>query len=349
MNLIKIGDLAKKFNITTRALRFYEERGLLYPAKKDKNNEYRYYDESSARQLSKILFLKDLEFSLEEISSLIKEHNTSLFSKKRAELTFIINQLKMFEQQKIDPTTYYLTKKHFKHVEPNPQIEGVWELDGIYSSVADIKNNKPPLNGKISPYKFLAFKKDGSSAWFFTAHHKHINFSTNWLPISEEYRMNKDKLVLNIKSFNEHIFFSANENQILNKAHVLLFKKISNNFEDYKSFLFFDKEPKRKNITNNIGIYRFIGTSNSLLLSSFKQAKERAYLEITKAEAFSPFHNQPLKNYGDCLYNKESQQTMQVHHLKLKGKPVLVIENKTKTYTFSGLVSNYQIFEKITI
>lgn len=59
-----IGDLAGEFAITTRAIRFYEARGLLTPARKGAN---RYYDRRDRARLMLILRGKNLGFSLEDI------------------------------------------------------------------------------------------------------------------------------------------------------------------------------------------------------------------------------------------------------------------------------------------
>ena len=348
MKKLKIGEIAKQFNISTRTLRFYEERGLLVPAEKSIDSEYRYYSEANAKQLSTILFLKEIGLSLDEISTYMKNNANNILKSKEVELSFKINQLRMFEKNKIDPSTYFLQRKHYKNeIWQNPLIEGVWKLDGIYASVLDIKNNKPPIKNKITPYRFLAFKKDGTSAWFFKAQYKQINFSTFWLPTNEEYRVSADSLILNIKNYNDHIFFSAKEEEFLRFPHALLFKRVSNSFEDYKPLLIYDIKPKRKASESHKGIYRLLGTTASLSFDDFTQTKERSYLEIDNNFARFSFDNKTHINYGSCLYNEESKQSLKLYSLKLKSKPVLVVENKTNTYTFSGLITNYLVFEQI--
>ncbi|MCK5758585.1 MAG: MerR family DNA-binding transcriptional regulator [Clostridiales bacterium] len=48
--MLKIGDFARKNNVTVRALHHYEEIGLLEPAKTDKFTGYRYYEESQTKE-----------------------------------------------------------------------------------------------------------------------------------------------------------------------------------------------------------------------------------------------------------------------------------------------------------
>ncbi|MEU6063695.1 MerR family transcriptional regulator [Streptomyces sp. NPDC047082] len=61
---MRIGELAARAGTTTRALRYYESRGLL-PARRD-DKGYRSYDEADLRLLTQIRTLQDFGFDLEE-------------------------------------------------------------------------------------------------------------------------------------------------------------------------------------------------------------------------------------------------------------------------------------------
>jgi DNA-binding transcriptional MerR regulator len=61
---MRIGELAARAGTTTRALRYYESRGLL-PARRDELG-YRAYDEHDLRLLEQIRTLRDFGFDLEE-------------------------------------------------------------------------------------------------------------------------------------------------------------------------------------------------------------------------------------------------------------------------------------------
>ncbi|OKJ17384.1 MerR family transcriptional regulator [Kitasatospora sp. CB01950] len=61
---MRIGELAERAGTTTRALRYYESRGLL-PARRG-GNGYRAYDEDDLRLLRQIRVLQDFGFELEE-------------------------------------------------------------------------------------------------------------------------------------------------------------------------------------------------------------------------------------------------------------------------------------------
>ena len=76
--MLKIGDFSKLSRVSIKALRLYDRLGLLKPAKVDRFNGYRYYLAEQITQLNRILDLKHLGFSLEQISQLIEQKITPI-------------------------------------------------------------------------------------------------------------------------------------------------------------------------------------------------------------------------------------------------------------------------------
>ncbi|WP_027627302.1 MerR family transcriptional regulator [Ruminiclostridium cellobioparum] len=72
--LIKISDVSKKYNITKRTLRFYEEIGLLKSIK-DEASHARYYDEEGINRLEQILLLRNIKLTMNEISRVLLSDN----------------------------------------------------------------------------------------------------------------------------------------------------------------------------------------------------------------------------------------------------------------------------------
>ena len=66
--LYKIGVFAAMNHITVKALRFYEEQKLLFPAYINYENGYRYYELSQISLIHQITALKKAGFTLEEIA-----------------------------------------------------------------------------------------------------------------------------------------------------------------------------------------------------------------------------------------------------------------------------------------
>jgi DNA-binding transcriptional MerR regulator len=71
--LLKIGEVARRFGVSTRALRFYEEIGLLRPGAST-GGGFRLYGEDDLVRIEKILRLKGaLNFTLDEIRRVIED------------------------------------------------------------------------------------------------------------------------------------------------------------------------------------------------------------------------------------------------------------------------------------
>lgn len=72
--MLKIGDFSKLSQVTVKALRLYDQLGLLKPAHIDEFTGYRYYSVQQLPRLNRILAFKDLGFSLEQIAKLLDDN-----------------------------------------------------------------------------------------------------------------------------------------------------------------------------------------------------------------------------------------------------------------------------------
>lgn len=76
--------------VSVRTLHYYDEIGLLKPDFTDSENGYRYYGEKAAEKILEILFLKELDFPLKEISLILSSpdyNKKEAFSKQKKLLT----------------------------------------------------------------------------------------------------------------------------------------------------------------------------------------------------------------------------------------------------------------------
>jgi DNA-binding transcriptional MerR regulator len=71
--MIRIGDFSKLSRVPVKTLRYYDEVGLLKPVEVDGLTGYRLYEYSQLSTLHRILALKELGFSLEEIGRLLDD------------------------------------------------------------------------------------------------------------------------------------------------------------------------------------------------------------------------------------------------------------------------------------
>lgn len=75
--MIKIGDFSHLSQVPVKTLRYYDEIGLFKPAHIDKFTSYRFYTVDQLPRLHRILALKELGLSLEQIGLLLEDDLTS--------------------------------------------------------------------------------------------------------------------------------------------------------------------------------------------------------------------------------------------------------------------------------
>ena len=93
-----ISDLSKEFDITTRSIRFYEDQGLLSPARK---GQTRIYNQRDKVRLKLILRGKRLGFSLAETGQLFELYDVDKTSATQLSsiITLIQNKKDDLKQQ----------------------------------------------------------------------------------------------------------------------------------------------------------------------------------------------------------------------------------------------------------
>jgi DNA-binding transcriptional MerR regulator len=103
--LFSIGDVAREFGVSLRALRFYEDRGLLHPRRRGTT---RLYSERDRSHLRMILKGKQLGFTLSEIREILSTRG-DIINGWDLELNLhpdqITSQIRHLERQRADLET----------------------------------------------------------------------------------------------------------------------------------------------------------------------------------------------------------------------------------------------------
>lgn len=71
--MFTIGDFARHGRVTVRMLRHYDAIGLLRPARVDPHSGYRGYEAAQLSRLNRVVALKDLGFTLEQVATIIDD------------------------------------------------------------------------------------------------------------------------------------------------------------------------------------------------------------------------------------------------------------------------------------
>lgn len=97
---MQIGELARQAGVSVRAIRYYEELGLIRPEKRSRGG-FRLYGSDNQRRLTVISFLKEMGLSLTEIREILLAKQPS--GGDRSTVNFLLgifgDKLKMIESR----------------------------------------------------------------------------------------------------------------------------------------------------------------------------------------------------------------------------------------------------------
>ncbi len=94
--MLKIGDFSKLSRVSIRMLRHYDDIGLMKPARIDSFTGYRYYEEEQLFVMGRITALKDMGFSLADISRILDIYD----DKEKLDAFLAVRQKELEEQSK---------------------------------------------------------------------------------------------------------------------------------------------------------------------------------------------------------------------------------------------------------
>jgi len=155
--MFRIGDFSRLSQVSVKALRFYDEVGLLKPTYVDRDTGYRYYSATLLSRLNRILALKELGFSLEEIRQLVEgdlpvDRVRESLQNRRAELARRIER----ERAQLIEVEAWLAQIDQAGRVPDYEVTIKWVAPRLVASVrdslssyADADNLFDELNGHL--------------------------------------------------------------------------------------------------------------------------------------------------------------------------------------------------------
>lgn len=192
--MLKIGELANKSGVSIRALRYYEEIGLLLPSE-IKESGYRLYNENDALKLQQIIFYKEIGYSLKEIKNILENKNFDLVSSLEGQKKILINKRKLYNQiiKTIDETIQKLKENKYMNIdelysglpiskEYREEAINHWGDDVKKSESSLLKMDKSDIEKLNSDFKALwislaeSSNQDPESDLVQSLINKHINF-----------------------------------------------------------------------------------------------------------------------------------------------------------------------------
>lgn len=160
MNYYKTGQFAKLANVSERTIRYYDKIGLLKPSFVMENG-YRQYSDLDLLKLQKILSLKHLGFSIEEIFPMVMD-NTNL--KESFDLQIDLIEDKISHLQSL--------KDALKRASQTPDLSwnmilSLVQLSNEEANIIEQYKNAKNLNDRISLHEKYSANKQGWFNWLF--------------------------------------------------------------------------------------------------------------------------------------------------------------------------------------
>lgn len=156
MDAMKIGDVARRTGLTERALRYYEERGLIEPPRQE--GGHRAYDATTLARLYRVLLLRELGTPLGDIADAPDE----LLEVVRRHLAGIDERIAHLAR----------VREHVRSAEDTLMREGTPTDEELLSLLAGVGGHEPALTRRLTllVYRDLAAAADHLVSTFgFTA------------------------------------------------------------------------------------------------------------------------------------------------------------------------------------
>ena len=84
--MYRISEFSKITNLTVKALRYYDEQGILAPSHRDSQNGYRYYSEEDFKRAQLVALLRSFDFSISELRDVMENFDED------ADLTYFLEE-----------------------------------------------------------------------------------------------------------------------------------------------------------------------------------------------------------------------------------------------------------------
>ena len=142
MEEVGIGEFARRSRLSVKALRLYDELGVLVPARVDRASGSRYYDEAQLEQARLVAMLRQLDLPLAEIRELLAcdpidaadriaahwREVESVHDARRELVGYLVNRLRGTRSDMYEVSTRELPERSLLCLRRNVDEAGAWAL-----------------------------------------------------------------------------------------------------------------------------------------------------------------------------------------------------------------------------
>ena len=363
--MIKIGDLAKICNVSTQTLRYYDAEGVLKPDVIDSSSGYRFYSVDAVERYKKILFYKDLGFSLDEIKKIQSATNEELqdiLKKRKVALSRSIDRFKgqiktiddICEESQKDPI---LSKMLLLPFENDAQMVGKWQLCGRLLDENDLASTEDIAEDAAD--KYIIFMPGGAFAWkYFWTKGTLYRISPKYtFAIPNSYKVSEKNGVkyMTVQFMSDECIDNGEDTQLL------LYRQIDNIAYtehqirpnvDKTDLPFVDDEAVRGEWTAKDYVKTIADFDPSL---SYSDREDNYMVDINflsrgictrTVRTMSGMVTYMLRYTKGFVLN-DKEMTAEEYQLKaINGKEFLFVQHKSGDYFYGGISPHWYVFER---
>ena len=347
--MLKIGDLAKLFNVSVKTIRFYEKKGLLNPAEIDVYTGYRYYDENNIKRLSEIIYLKKLGFSLKEIANFNENQIISKTKQLASQIEEIYKNIRQLNLIYKNNEGEFMMQNFIN----DPQVIGKWERVCVVDSKEEFLSGKYKDQKDIfSKFQNIYCLENGQGYWCFDYWSKGIlKFFNIQKPF--EYEIENDLMFLTMfdKYSNEKVgvaVYRKVDNKIYTLKDISHIDNLNIPFENDEKVLGLWKSVDFLEIEKNYipGIQQWTYENGKLPLTSLSFLPDGKL--IVSWLDNSTGNQKWTKNL--VLLKRGGKEDVACHYeiKNIQNKNYMYLEWKSGDYTFGGYITHKYVLEKIS-
>jgi DNA-binding transcriptional MerR regulator len=123
--MYSIGEFSKITSLSIKAIHHYQEKGILLPSRIDESSGYRYFGNNEVERARVIIYLKDMTFSISEISEILSdfEDEMDLVEFLSIKKTAIEKKIKQMQNVKISLNAIIVREQEVKKMIEKGQFE----------------------------------------------------------------------------------------------------------------------------------------------------------------------------------------------------------------------------------
>jgi DNA-binding transcriptional MerR regulator len=162
---ISIGEFARRSRLSLKALRLYDERGVLVPSRVDQGSGYRYYDQAQLEEARLVVMLRQLQLPLAAIKELlacdpgdaaarIEEHwrgAEAAHDARRGLADYLVNRLRGKRSVMYEVATREIPERSLLCLKRTVELQGMWAFGKEFIAILR-ERPLPEIEGRAGAF-----------------------------------------------------------------------------------------------------------------------------------------------------------------------------------------------------